>query len=68
MTSVHLLVSGKKWHDSSSGSYFRASVAIIPGIGYPSLGLFWPLFFLQLSDHLLISPFARREVKGRTQG
>lgn len=50
MTLVHLLVSGKKWHDSSSGSYFKASVAIIPGIGYPSLGLFWPLFFLQLSD------------------
>lgn len=69
MTSVHLLVSGKKKKKSwfIIWKLLQGQLAIIPGIGYPSLDLFWPLFFLQLFDHLLISPFARREVKGRTK-
>lgn len=67
MTSVHLLVSEKKKSWFIIWKLLQGQLAIIPGIGYPSLDLFWPLFFLQLFDHLLISPFARIEVKGRTK-
>lgn len=65
MTSVHLLVSEKmSWF---IWKLLLGQLAIVPGTGYPSLGLVWPLLFLRPSDHLLISPFARREVKRRTK-
>lgn len=66
MTSLHPLVSEKKrmihWELITGQLIFG------PDTGYPRLGLFGPLLlFLQPSGHLLISPFVKGKVKGRTK-
>lgn len=66
MTSVHLLVSKKKPHDSL-GNLLQANLSLCPNTGYPRQGLFGPLLFLQPFGHLLISPFVKGKVKGRTK-
>lgn len=63
MTAAHLLVSEKKKKFMIHLEVIIGATCLFPGRGYPSLVLFGPLLFLLPFDHVLIRPFARREVK-----
>lgn len=69
MTSVHLLVSEKNTHKKRMIHWelITGQLVIGPDTGYPRQGLFGPLLFLQPFGHVLISPFVKGKVKGRTK-
>lgn len=70
MTSVHLLVSEKTKKQKKCMIHWElitGQLVIGPDTGYPRQGLFGPLLFLQPFGHVLISPFVKGKVKGRTK-